>query len=92
MTVFLVVFFFKVHQKHRTFSWPYVEIPSTSATASNDLSSDDIMMMLLRLKLLKLFQKIDNRTKVSKAEQLVIFQPQYRWLNLYDINLSYTHQ
>ena len=33
-------FFFKGQQKHRSFSWPYVETPSKSATASNDLSSD----------------------------------------------------
>ena len=35
------VFFFKGHQKHRSFSWPYIEPQSKSATASNDLSSDD---------------------------------------------------
>ena len=33
--------FFKVHQKHRSFSWPYVEPPSKLTTACNDLRLDD---------------------------------------------------
>ena len=61
------VFFYKGHQKHRPFSWPYVEPPSKSATASNNLSSDDDAIEIVQQ------QKIDNRTfdltKVSKAEQ-----------------------
>ena len=34
-------FFFKGSQKHRSFSWPYVEPPSKLATASNNQSLDD---------------------------------------------------
>ena len=35
------LFFFKGHQKHSFFSWPYVELQSNSAIASNDLRLDD---------------------------------------------------
>ena len=35
--------FFKVNQKHRSFSWPYVEQPSKSTTASNNLRLDDVI-------------------------------------------------
>ena len=34
-------FFFKVHQKHRFFSLPYVDPPSKSTIASNDLRLDN---------------------------------------------------
>ena len=35
-------FFFKVHQKHKSFSWPYVEPPSKSTAACNDLRLDAV--------------------------------------------------
>ena len=41
-------------QLARSFSWPYVEPPSKSATASNDKSSDDDA---IEIKILKLFKK-----------------------------------
>ena len=34
-------FFFNVHQRHRSFSWPYVEPPSKCTTASNDIRLDE---------------------------------------------------
>ena len=34
-------FFFKVHQRHRSFSCPYVEPPSKCTTASNVLRLDE---------------------------------------------------
>ena len=51
------VFFFQESsetQLARSFSWPYVEPPSKSATASNDKSSDDDA---IEIKILKLFKK-----------------------------------
>ena len=40
-------------QLARSFSWPYVEPPSKSATASNDKSSDDDAIQIETLKLFK---------------------------------------
>ena len=57
------VFFFQGSsetQLARSFSWPYVEPPSKSATASNDKSSDDDAIEIETLKFVK--KKIDNRT------------------------------
>ena len=42
-------------QLARSFSWPYVEPPSKSATARNDKSSDDDAF---EIETLKLFKKI----------------------------------
>ena len=62
----LFFFFFKDHQKHRSFSWPYVEPPSKSTAASNGLSLDDDA---IDIKTSVLFnnKKIDL-TKVLKAD------------------------
>ena len=51
------------------------------------------MMMLLKLKLLKLLKKkklTTGHNHVILQKQLVILQPQSRWLHLYDITLSNT--
>ena len=60
--------FFKGHQKHRSFSWPYVEPPTKSATASQ-------MMMLLNLKLLKLLKKMTTGHLILQK-----YQKQNSWL------------
>ena len=62
------LFFLKGHQKHRSFSWPYVEQPSKSATASNDLRLDDD----IEIEILKLF---NNKNLILQK-----YQKQNSWL------------
>ena len=71
-----------------SFSWPYVEPPSKSTTASNNLRLD---YDAIETSEIVQQQKIDI-SKVSKADRLVNlhYNPSKDGLHLYDINLIYT--
>ena len=74
-------FFSRVIINTGLFLWPYVEPPSKSPTASNNLSSDDDAV---EIKTSEIVQSIKSRTAGYPSIK--------RWLHLYDKTLSYTHE
>ena len=77
--------FFKGHQKHRSFSWPYVEPPSKSD--SNSKSDDDA----IEFETSEIVQKMTTGHLVSQK-----YQKQNNWLfynpSIDGYTLSYTHK
>ena len=66
-------------QLTRSFSWPYVDPPSKSATASNNKSSDDDAIEIETLKLLK---KKKKKLTTGHNDHLILqkYQKQNSWL------------
>ena len=74
----VTVFFQGSSETQVFFSWPYVEPPSKSATASNILSSDDDAIEIETMKLFK--NKLTTGHLILQC--IEILQPQYRWFHL----------
>ena len=78
-------FYFNGHQKHRSFSCPYVEPPSKSTTASNDLSSDDDAIEIETSEIVKKnYKSIKSRTAgyITTPVKMVTFVWYYSHINM----------
>ena len=74
-------FFFKVHQRHRSFSWAYVEPPSKCTSASKDVWLDEDAIEFETSEIVQQQKKWSNKSIKSRSAVYIILMVKFVWYN-----------